>query len=163
VFNTEFSSSWDKNGHNKNTNLIVAYKDLQPKIKSLILDPDDPDALTEIGYFLYNYDRFQKCYGETTQWEFSIGKCNPEHLENIPTNKARPIDLFLKALSIYKLKEHRGPKEAKLLRTLIYCFKGSRFGRCVRGGTFPKKNREEYFQRLHKYFPKEAAHTPYWY
>ena len=84
------------------------------------------------------------------------------------TDDIRPIDLFAKTLEAYKLKQERTQEEAKLLRTLIYCFKGSKRYECVRDSDklddrYPKKIRKGYFERLQKYFPKEAKRIAYWY
>ena len=100
--------------------------------------------------------------------KYSGGICQAGGLFQHNTEDIRPIDLFTNALETYKLKQERTQEEAKLLRTLIYCFKGSNIYECVRDtdkldDRYPKKIREGYFERLRKYFPNEAKRTPYWY
>lgn len=163
VFDSKFESYWNKNDRSQDAGLIVAYKDLLPTVESLTLHPDDPAALTTVGHFIYSKHRFTKCDVGVSEWELSLGICEdgPRYNADI----IRPIDLFTKALEIYTLKQERTQEEAKLLRTLIYCFKGSNIHKCVRGSDdmFPNEIRRRYWQRLQKYFPKEAKRTPYWY
>lgn len=164
VFDAEFDFNWAKGDGSQDADLIAAYRYIIPKIEALIQNPDDPDALTTVGYFLYSKDRFPKCSKGVTLWESSFGKCDNEKFEGYPRDQLRPIDLLSKALSIYKSQPIRTTAEAKVLRILIFCFKGNEF-RCVRGAkdAYPESVRKGYFQRLHKYFPKAAKRTPYWY
>lgn len=166
VFDTNFDSTWSRSIGGEDAILVEAYRELVPKVETLTSNPDDPDSLTAVGYFLYSKHRFPKCYGELTLWESSFGKCEKGRLELYPTGHIRPIDLFLKALSIYKLQRKRSLGEAKVLRILVYCFKGyENTYNCSRDTeeAYPKSERKKFFQRLHKYFPKEAKRTPYWY
>ncbi len=164
VFDSSFDASKFNNDIGEEAELVVAYRNLLPQVEALVSNSSDPDALTTIGYFLYNKKRFPKCFGEISLWEITLNKCDDEQSKEYPVDQVRPIDLFSKALSIYRTQPKRAFGEAKVLRILIFCFKGNE-ANCVRGSedSFPKSLRKKYFQRLHKYFPEEAKRTPYWY
>jgi hypothetical protein len=169
VFDSKLERHWNRNDRSQDYDLMVAYKDLLPTVKLLTLHPDDPVALTAIGFFLYSKKRYPKCYMQESTWLLkSLSMCQAGGFFKQNTEDIRPIDLFAKALKAYTLKQERTQEEAKLLRTLIYCFKGSKIYECIRDtdeltDRYPKKIREGYFERLHEYFPKEAKRTPYWY
>ncbi|MBT4889449.1 MAG: hypothetical protein HON65_07855 [Rhodospirillales bacterium] len=166
VFDTKFDANWSKRDGGTEAVLVEAYRSIIPKVRAIISDPNDPDALTAIGYFLYSQNRFPKCFEGKTLWETLLNKCNDEQIVFKPGNYAVPINLFSRALSIYKSQPMRTHGEAKVLRILIFCFKGYENPyNCVRGmdKAYPKSIRIGYFQRLHKFFPKAAKQTPYWY
>jgi hypothetical protein len=160
--------------------LIEAYRNIIPHVKTLASNPNDPDALTALGYFLYSEHRFPICSKRRTLWEKSWETCGsdsfPEYHgeiiepyewdEKTPESSFRPVEFFSKALSIYKSQSERNVGEAKVLRILILCFKGRQNPfNCVRGlkNEYPESLRKGYFERLHKYFPQEAKKTRYWY
>jgi len=67
-------------------------------------------------------------------------------------------------LSIFKKEGKRQPSEARLLRIMIYCFKGNQLS-CVRNSEADTSSvaRRSWFRRLHKLYPRAAKRTPYWY
>lgn len=166
LFDADFEKEFAKSKTKKGTELISEYRGVLPKVKTLIRNPKDANALTNIGYFIYAQHLHPKCLGEETLWETTLQVCNKERLKETSSDFVRPIDLFLKALSIYKTQPIRASEEAKVLRILIYCFKGyENQNNCTRGSEdkFPESLRKGFFQRLHKYFPEKAKATPHWY
>jgi len=165
LFDAKFDADWSKSEGGEDADLIAAYRELISQVNALISNPKDPHALIAVGYFLYSKDRFPSCFGELPHWVEYMGMCDGRMRSDVyPKDLVRPIDLFEKALSIYQSHPERTSGEAKVLRILIYCFKGN-WHSCVRRGAddHPKSVRKKYFQRLHKYFPREAKRTPYWY
>lgn len=165
VFDTAFYNKWIETDGGHEKILITAYRLLIPKVKDLLRNENDPEALTEIGYFLYSQHRFPGCFG-ITLWEKKIGLCKEDPAEGNVEGYLRPINMFSKALKLYSALPSRTYSEARLLRILIYCFKSyTNRAACLRGPIqqFPQSIRRGYFQRLHKFFPIVAKRTPYWY
>lgn len=176
IFDSSFRKTWIPAKDDPERNLIEGYQYMRGSVSRLMKDSKDPVALTDLGYFLYKNHRFRRCENEDF---FQYHYHNPKYRRHYPdtlwedklaacTGLAEPyaispIDIFDRALSVFRTKNRRTKAEARLLRIMIYCFKGNE-GTCLRNkkGAFPKFQRRAWFQRLHKYFPKEE-HVPYWF
>ncbi len=140
--------------------LAHGYRDLTSTIRTLSQRPDDPKALTDLGYFLYANRLYFGCLTETL-WESHLGGCPVETKDMIV-----PIELFSKALAILTKRSMRSKEEGRLLRIMIFCYKSfENIHHCTRNKTedYPMDTRLKWFLRLHRYFPEDAARTPYWY
>lgn len=144
--------------------LFQYYTDMKATAHQLALDKNDPDALVNMGYFLYSKHLFWVCNSEdVTLWETQIGGCKDSNLKN---KGAVPIVLFERALHQYTQSGVRQAGEAKLLRIMILCFKSyANTNRCARqkADNYPKEFRQSLFMRLHRRFPQKAKRTPHWY
>ncbi|MBL4693026.1 MAG: hypothetical protein JKY92_06820 [Magnetovibrio sp.] len=160
-----FGSLTDNLPKGEDADLAHAYQKVTPAAQRLSSNKNDADALVDLGYFLYAKHIFSACEEESvTLWELTLGACGDDDKRVL--DGVVPIDLFDRALSLYKQRDTRQPGEAKVLRMMILCFKSNRNqANCVRNRkeAYPKKTRTALFNQLHQRFPTEAKQTPYWY
>jgi hypothetical protein len=170
VFDFKFRMNMEPVHFASDRRLIASYLSIKRSVSKLIENPDDAVAMTDLGYFLYEKHRFPRCsvsfdeYREgisskVSLWEENLGGCKMMSSQGVS-----PFDMFTKALSIFKKEGKRQAAEARLLRKMIYCFKGNQFS-CVRNSEADTSSvaRKSWFRRLHKLYPRAAKRTPYWY
>ncbi|MBT3786800.1 MAG: hypothetical protein HOC33_04970 [Alphaproteobacteria bacterium] len=170
VFDSRFRMNMEPVHFVSDRRLIASYLSIKTSVTKLIENPDDAVAMTDLGYFLYEKHRFPRCFvsfdeyregisSKVSLWEENLGGC-----KKISSRGVSPFDMFARALSIFKKEGKRQPSEARLLRIMIYCFKGNQLS-CVRNSEADTSSvaRRSWFRRLHKLYPRAAKRTPYWY
>ena len=149
----------------KQRGLANRYLDMLPPARTLVDDPDDPNGLMTVGYFIYRERLFPACHeDDATLWSRELGTCR--RTDSVQRPSAVPIELLERARDMFAQRETRAESEARVLRTMIYCFQSTPNRRkCVRdsGVGAEKKTRAGWFARLHRHFPEAAARTPHWY
>jgi hypothetical protein len=170
VFDFKFRMNMEPVHFASDRRLIASYLSIKRSVSKLIENPDNAVAMTDLGYFLYEKHRFPRCFvsfdeyregisSKVSLWEENLGGCKKMSWRGVS-----PFDMFTKALSIFKKDRKRQAAEARLLRIMIYCFKGNQFS-CVRDSNADTSSvaRKSWFRRLHKLYPRAAKRTPYWY
>ena len=150
--------------------LAERYSDLLPSVRTLTRDPDHAESLMNVGNFLYAGPFFPVCTAEAepldgdTLWSRKLGACKRHGYAG--NADAAPIALFDRARAAFQTRESRADAEARLLRTMIHCYRGRQNHKsCVRKSTIgtERRTRARWFFTLHRYFPEAAEKTPYWY
>lgn len=145
--------------------MIAGYTKAIPLVERLIKDPDDADALTRLGYFRYENHLTVWCDYDQTLWASNLDAYPCKNISATEKKSVAPIEMFSRALEIYKKQLSRTQEEASLLRTMIYCFKGySNQRNCTFFNTddYPESVRKDYFDRLKAEF-STSEQLEFWY
>jgi len=112
------------------------------------------------------FSAFSRGVGDYKQkWE-QYFQAMQVHMNLVWEGTLVPVDLFVLALEQYEKLSKSDQEEARVLRILIFCFKGvTNQANCVRNreSDYPNLVRGEWYRKLHEKFPEAAKKTPYWY
>lgn len=159
----EWALAWKAMGLLETQPAKSLLRDVGTAAKILAIDPSDAESNARVGIFLAKINPGPEIFAPCENQNFSP--------------MVKPSELFIKSLNQFKAdeaaKKRKKPIEAKLLSTMLHCFKVTREGP-ICGNHWrnyesdqspPLSERRSWFKRLHKRFPNSPeakAQTVYW-
>ncbi len=138
-------------------------RDVGTAAKILSIEPSDAESNARVGIFLAMMSPGSEI----------LAPCKNQKFAPV----VEPAEFFIKSLNQFKAdeaaKKQKKPIEAKLLSTMLHCFKETRVGPICGSHWMPYRNdqspplseRRAWFKRLHKRFPNSPeakAQSVYW-